>query len=85
MVLLDILNQTLLDRNTKEILKFLSTPIISVNKKVSTENYEVYNRYSEDDFDKFYNEISELVKKPKKMKVDKKLITLSYQQLKELI
>ena len=85
MALIDILSQTLLDGNMKEILKFLATPIISVNKKDSIENLEVNNRYSEDDFDKFYNEISELVNKPKKMKVDKKLISLSYQKLKELI
>ena len=83
MTLLDIMSQTLNDPNIKDILKFLSMPIVSVNKNESINKKN--NRYTDADFDTFYNQISELVKKTKKLKYEKKLISLSYQQLKELI
>ena len=85
MALLDIMNQTLLDRNTNNIFRFLSTPIISVNKKVSMNNYKICESYSEVDFDKLYNEISKLIQKTKKINYSKKLLSLSYQQLKEML
>jgi len=85
MTLIDIINQTLCDPNIKDILKFLSMPIVSVNKNELIINKKNNNRYSDADFDIFYNQISELVKKTKLLKYEKKLISLSYQQLKELI
>ena len=84
MALLDIMKQTLLNKNTKGIVKFLTTPIITVNKKESIEKNELYKGYSEANFDRFYYEILDLVKNSKKLKYSKKLISLSYQQLKEL-
>ncbi len=85
MTFLDIMNQALTDKKIKGIVKFLSTPIISLNKKESIDKIELYTGYSEDNFDKFYYEISELINNPKKLKYAKKLISLSYQHLKELL
>ena len=87
MALLDIINQTLIHRNTKSIIKFLSTPIISLNKKEPEDNNELYNGYSDANFDKFDCEISDLIKNknPKRLKYAKKLIFLSYQHLREML
>ena len=85
MALLDIMKQTLLNKNTKGIVKFLTTPIITVNKKESIEKNELYKGYSEANFDRFYYEILDLVKNSKKLKYSKKLISLSYQHLKEML
>jgi len=85
MTFLDIMNHALIDKKIKGIVKFLSTPIISLNKKESIDKIELYNGYSEDNFDRFYNEISELINNHKKLKYAKKLISLSYQHLKELL
>ena len=85
MALLDIINQSLLYKNTKSIVKFLSTPIISLNKKESTDKIKLYTGYSEANFDTFYYEISELIKNSKKLKYAKNLISLYYHHLKELL
>ena len=85
MALLDIMNQILLDKKTKGIVKFLSTPIISLNKKESIDKIELYSDYSEANFDRFDYEISESIKNSKKLKYSKKLISLSYQHLKEML
>ena len=85
MFLLDIMNQTLINNNRKGIIKFLSQPIISINKKEENQLNEFYNNYCETDFDNFNSEISELIRKSQKREGDKKLISLSNRKLKELI
>ena len=85
MALLNVINQTIYNSNIKDIINFLTTSVVSVNKKDSKKQIQIYDSYSETDFDKFYNEISKLVKNPKKTKYAKKLISLSYQQLKEML
>ena len=85
MIFLEILSQTLVNNsnNKKGIIKFLSRPVVSVNKK--SESDDLHAKYCEKDFDNFYYEIEELVQKSKKSETDKKLISLSNQQLKEII
>ena len=87
MILLDLMNDTLLNynNNRKDIIKFLSRPIISINKNEENELNDFYKQYNENDFDNFYHETSELVLKSKGLEMEKKLITLSNYQLKELI
>ena len=82
MILFDIINQTIIDKNKKAIINFLGRPIISINKRRRNEFEEFYKNYRERDFNKFYDHIQELAKKPKKEEIDKKLISLSNEELK---
>ena len=85
MFLLDIMNQILTNNNRKGIIKFLTQPIISINKKEENQLNEFYKNYCEADFDNFNFEVSELIQKTEKRELDKKLLFLSNRQLKELI
>ena len=85
MILLDIINEALLNNNRKNIIKFLSRPIISINRKEDNYLNDFYNNYYEDDFDNFYLDVFELVQKTGKRETEKQLIFLSNQQLKKLI
>ena len=85
MFLLDIMNKTLINSNSNSIIKFLSKPIISINKKEENQMSEFYKNYCEADFDNFNSEVSQLIRKTEKKEGDKKLLSLSNRQLKELI
>ena len=85
MILLDIINETLLNNNRKGIIKFLSRPIISINKKEDNYLNDFYKNYYESDFDNFYSDISELIQKTEKRETEQQLLSLSYKQLKKLI
>ena len=88
MILIDIINQTILDDKTKDIINFLSRPILSLENH-NLDNSEgkdiFYEGYKERDFEKFYEGFLEFIKKPNKENKEKKLISLSKKQLKELI
>ena len=49
------------------------------------ENQKFYKKYNEDDFNDFYEEISELNTNTEALEADKKLITITKQKLKQLI
>ena len=85
MILLDILNEVLLDNNRKGIIKFLSRPIISINKKEDNYLNDFYKNYYEADFDNFYSDVSELVQKTEKRETEKQLLFLLNKKLKKLI
>ena len=85
MILFDIMNRTILDNSKKDIINFLSRPIISMNKDIFEEKDVFYEPYKEDDFDKFCEGLEELIKKSDKTNKEKKLVGLSKQKLKELI
>ena len=85
MFLLDIMNQTLINNNRKGIIKFLSQPIISMNKKEENQLNQLSKNYSEADFDNFNSDVLKLIRKTEKREVDKKLLFLSNLKLKELI
>jgi hypothetical protein len=87
MILLDIINETLVNNNNsrKGIIKFLSRPVISEGEKENIEEDSFYTKYDESDFDNFYGETSELARKVEKEEIEKKLIFLSYNRLKNLI
>ena len=86
--LIDYMKLTLLDANSenkKSLIDFLSRPIISLEKEEKETN-KIHKNFSEEDFDKFYNEIMEMLKSPKTIKNEKCIIiSLSNKKLKELI
>jgi len=85
-LLFNILNETILVDHIKSITNFLCRPIISINdNKEKNELSPFYLQYKEDDFDKFSEEINNLIQKPKKKIKEKKLIFLSNKHLKDLI
>jgi len=85
MLLLDLINKTTLDNNKKEIINFLYRPIISVDKKVKNEFNEIYDNYNEKNFNKYYDEIQDLVNKPQKNDKEKELIYISHEHLKSFL
>ena len=85
MILFDIINRTILDNKKKDIINFLSRPILSMNKNIFEEQDIFYDQYKEGDFDKFCEGLEELIKKPDKKNKEIKLVGLSKLKLKELI
>ena len=85
MILFDILNRTFMDDNKREIVNFLCRPIITVNKNKKNSCDEFYKIYSEEDFDKFTNNIKGLAKKPGKLDMENRLISISNEQLKTFV
>ena len=85
MILFDVINRTMFDNNTKPILNFLSRPVIAVNKKTKGEFDDFYKNYRERDFNKYYDQIQELVQKQKKEEREEKLISISNERLKAFV
>ena len=85
MILFDIINKTILDNKKKDIINFLSRPILSMNRDIFEEKDPFYEPYKEDDFDKFCEGMDELIKKPDKKDKEKRLVVISKLKLKELI
>ena len=89
-ILLDIMNETLINDNNNRIniIKFLSRPVISIkeeNKKEENKKDNDDSNYSENDFNKFYYESLEIIRKSEKSEMEKKLMLLSNIQLKKLL
>ena len=83
MVLFDKINQTIIDDKEKILINFFSRPIISAyTKEEKNEFEEFYENYEDKDFDKYYEQIKELVNKPKKEENDYKLLSISNDHLK---
>ena len=85
MLLLDLINQTTLDNNKRRIINFLCRPIISFDKKVKNDFNEFYNNYKEKDFNRYCDNIQELVEKPQKNDKEKELISISNEHLKSFL
>ena len=84
MILFDIINKTVLGTGIKDVINFLSRPIISLKGKEKNELQIFYHNYKPSDFDKFYNEIGELAQKSDKRNEEKLLISLTNKHLKSL-
>ena len=83
MVLFDKINQTIINDKEKILINFFSRPIISAyTKEEKNEFEEFYENYEDKDFDKYYEQIKELVNKPKKEENDYKLLSISNDHLK---
>ena len=63
MLLIDIINETFLVEDKKDIINFLSQPIISLKGKKKNDLPIFYHSYNSSDFNKFYFELDELAKK----------------------
>ena len=84
-MLFDIVNNTILDKNVKDIINFLCRPIISINNEIKNAYSDFYRSYKEDDFIEFSEELMNLIQKPDKKNKEKKLISLSNRHLKDLL
>ena len=83
MILFDIMSEALLDEDKKNIINFLSRPLLYLNKQ---ENKNIfYQNYYENDFDKFCDSYLSLVRLEDKMNRDKRLLFLSKRKLKEFL
>ena len=85
MILFDIINETLLSVGLKDVINFLSRPIISLNGKKDNSLNIFYQGYKSSNFKNFYGEIKELSKKSDKAKEEKELISLKNKDLKSLL
>ena len=59
--------------------------MISEVKIRKNESDDFYRNYKEEDFDKFLNNILDLVQKPEKSEKEKKLVSISKEHLKKFI
>ena len=85
MYLFDIINQTIINGNKKNIINLLSRPLISINKKEKKEEEIFYKEYEENNCDKFYEGIKELAKKQNKQKKEEKLLKLANKYIKDFL
>ena len=84
MMLIDIINATLLDTETDDIVNFLARPIITLKDDEDDEFSMLYHKYKETDFEKFYKEIVHLSNKPNKRMEEIKLISICNKHLKSI-
>ena len=85
MILFDIMNRTIIDNERNDIINFICRPIISSEQNQTEEIGQYYKNYKEEDFEKFKNNITELMKKPQKVEKENKLISISKEHLKAFI
>ena len=83
-LLFDNINEILLNSNNKDIINFLYRPILTINKMEEKEINELNEEYREIYFDKFYDKLSELVKKQNLTNKEKKLIFLIQQKINDI-
>ena len=76
------INQILLDEKEKILMNFFSRPIISIDTEENNEFEKLYDNYEDKDFDEYYEQIVEIENKTKKEEKDKKLLSISNEQLK---
>ena len=82
-ILFDIINETILDEQFKSIVNFLCRPIISKNQDLKNDFSDFYRKFEEKDFEKFSQELFELIQKPNKSIKEKKLLNLSNNHLND--
>ena len=76
------INQILLDEKEKILMNFFSRPIISIDSEENNEFEKLYDNYEDKDFDEYYEQIVEIENKSTKEEKDKKLLSISNEQLK---
>ena len=85
MMLLHIINKTMLEDNIESIINFISRPILSINKNRDDVLGSFYQAYTNEELDKFSNEIYQFTQKPDKNLMDQKILNISNKKLKELL
>ena len=85
MLIYDVMNESLFNSKSLDIMNFLCRPVISINKNNEKEEVSKLNHnHNEIEFDKFYDGISELIQKQEKNQSEYNLILLSEKKLLEL-
>ena len=84
MILIDVMNEILLREHKEVVTQFLSRPVISL-KKEEKELDKNKKESNENAFDKFYNEMMDIIKKTELIDNEKAIIALLNKKLKELI
>ena len=84
-ILIDIINRTLINENIKKMAKFLSWPIISVNKNGKRDIDDIYKDYTAINFDKLYEDIINVEQNNRVSKEEKQIISLVYNKLEEML
>ena len=84
-ILIDILSQALINDNMKSMFKFISRPIISLNKSSEMDISQFYKNYELTEFDNLYEDVSEMFKKLRLTQAEQKIISLVYNKLKEMV
>ena len=85
MILFDIMTKTILDDERNNIINLICRPVISLKNNQKKEFNKFYINYKEQDFNKFTNDIHELIKKPKKEGRENKLISLVKEHLNKFL
>ena len=85
MILFDIINETIINDEKKEIINFLSRPTLTTTKEVKNKFVNFYENFRDEDFDKFYNGYKGLINQTNKQLREEKLISMTQKKLKELI
>jgi hypothetical protein len=75
----------LLGNDKKDIINFISRPLLSIYKDEKYDLSKFYQHYNENDFNNFYNDISDLMQKSEKKEIEKNLILLVNKNLKEFL
>ena len=85
MILLDIMYDSMLEGKKKDVINFLSRPVISLYINDKFKPTQFYRRFRGADFARFSDSITDVVQKSKGEMVDKKLIDFTNRQLKAII
>ena len=89
MILIDIINKIILNSNggnREGIVKFLCRPIISLDKDEKEKDFDyIYSHYTENDVEKLYDEMIELVNSSERIKNEKDFISITNKRLKNFI
>ena len=89
MILLDIMNKIILNGNggnREGIVKFLVRPIISLDKDEKEKDFNyIYSHYTENDLDKLYDEMIEIVNSSERINNEKDFITITNKRLRDFI
>ena len=83
-ILIDIMSKTLINENMKEMIKFISVPKLSINKSLEIDADDFYKNYTVEDFNKLYDEISNITRNAEMSKEEKNIFSLFYNELKEV-
>jgi hypothetical protein len=85
MILLDIIYDSMLEGKKKDVINFLSRPVISLNINDKFRPTQFYRRFRSSDFARFSDSLNDMVQTSKGEMVDKKLIDYINRQLKDII
>ena len=83
MILFDIINETILNEQKKEIINLLCRPNIMTNTEAEYKFFNFYDNFNDENFDKFYEVYKLLLNKSNKKEREEKLIDLTDEKLKE--